>query len=56
MINPGPFVYQARLETMMADINELRAACRDEGTPRIQNAIDNAERWFGVVTPETEEG
>lgn len=55
MIDPAAtgLVWQARVETMHRDLRELKRACRAEGTPRIQTAIDNAVRWFGAVTPET---
>ena len=32
-------------------INELRQACREQGTPRIQTAIDAAEVCFDCLSP-----
>lgn len=46
-----PFTRAARVQTMLRDINELRQACRAEGTPAIQDALDNCERWFGQLDP-----
>ena len=34
--------------------NELREACRDEGTDRIQNALDRYEPWAAYVLTEKE--
>lgn len=37
---------------IIAAFNELRAACRDEGTPRIQDALDRYEPWADFVMQE----
>lgn len=46
MTNPYGNVRPA---TIQRAIDELRAACRDEGTPRIQEAWDRLEPWVDVV-------
>lgn len=38
-------------EAMRKDLNDLRQACREEGTPRIQEAIDRAESRFDCLSP-----
>lgn len=42
-----------RITKIRAAFNELRAACRDEGTPRIQEALDRYEPWadFDAARP-----
>lgn len=37
---------------IVAAFNELRDACRSEGTPRIQEAIDRYEPWADYVMQE----
>lgn len=34
-----------RVTKIKAAYDELRAACREEGTPRIQDALDRYEPW-----------
>ncbi|WP_386681937.1 hypothetical protein [Loktanella sp. R86503] len=49
-IMPEPTHFgRVRIVTILKAVNELRAACREEGTPRIQAAIDRAEPWFGEI-------
>lgn len=42
-----------RITKIKAAYDELRAACRDEGTPRIQEALDRYEQWadFAFARP-----
>ena len=49
-----PFVHGAKVETMLRDWQRLRDAIRQHGTPEIQDAWDDCERWISAVTPETE--
>lgn len=36
---------KTRVAKILAAFNELRDACRAEGTPRIQDAFDRYEPW-----------
>ena len=40
---------KARIATLRKAVDELRQACRQEGTPRIQDAIDRAEPWIAAI-------
>lgn len=40
---------KARIATLRKAVDELRQACRQEGTPRIQDAIDRAEPWIDAI-------
>ena len=40
---------------IVAAFNELRDACRSEGTPRIQDAIDRYEPWADYVMQEVKD-
>jgi hypothetical protein len=40
---------KVEIAELIAAVNELRSACREEGTPRIQAAIDRAEPWFDPI-------
>lgn len=49
---------RVKVSKIMTAFNELRDACRSEGTPRIQDAIDRYEQWadFAYTQPATQEG
>lgn len=50
------FLYQAKVETMARDFNELRRAIRAWNPEAAEAAWDRCERWLGAITPETEKG
>ena len=45
-----------RITKIMAAFKELRTACRDEGTPRIQEALDRYEPWADFVAARPKQG
>lgn len=40
---------KAKIVKLRAAVDELRKACREEGTPRIQSAWDRAEPWVDRI-------
>jgi hypothetical protein len=46
---PATHYGKARIVTLRKAVDELRQACRQEGTPRIQDAIDRAEPWIAAI-------
>ena len=46
-----------RVSKIIAAFNELREACRAEGTPRIQEALDRYEPWadYAFTPPAAQE-
>lgn len=43
---------QTRVVEIRAAIDDLRKACRNEGTPAVQDAWDRLEPWLGYVQAE----
>ncbi len=47
---------KVRVIKIQQAFNKLRADCRDEGTERIQNALDDYEPWADYVFTKEGEG
>lgn len=52
----APKYGKVRISKILAAFNELREACRAEGTPRIQDAIDRYEPWADCALARPEHG
>lgn len=47
---------KTRVSKIKEAVDELRAACRSEGTERVQAAWDRFEPWATIVFEERKEG
>lgn len=55
-LRPDTHYGNAKIVTLRRDVNSLRTAIRNEGTPAIQYAWDMCERWVDRIFVENPKG